>query len=63
MVRNGSIYENQAPDHLTDVCSVSWPLNQSEARADFVFLNPLGHFFVYNAVLTLSSRKLHKKSS
>ena len=50
-------------DHLTYVCSVAWPLNESDAGVDFVLVKKPRPFFVYNAVLTLSSRNLYKKGS
>ena len=42
-------------DHLTVVCSVAWPLNESDVGVDLVNVN--------DAVVMLISRNLHKKSS
>ena len=52
-------------DHMTDVCLVAWPLNESEAGVDIVFIwwKPLCCSYVNDIVLMLISRNLYEKNS
>ena len=50
-------------DHFTVVCSVTWPLNESESGVDLALLETSLLFYVNDVVLMLIRRNLHKKSS
>ena len=46
------------------VCLVAWPVNEGEAQVDLVLIETsLLFLYINSAVLILSNRNLHKKSS
>ena len=49
-------------DHFTDVCSVTWPLNGSEAGGHLVLIKTSLFCCVNQVVLMLTSWRLHEKS-
>ena len=51
-----------AIDHFTVVCIVSWPSNESEPGVDLLSIET-SVLFLNDAVLLLLSRNLHKKRS
>ena len=48
--------------HFTVVCSVTWPLNGSEAGADFVLIQTSLFCFINQVVLMITSLHLYDKA-
>ena len=56
--------KKSAIDHITVVCLVAWPLNESEAGGDLALVKTFLLFYANDVLLVLLIRKnLHQKSS